>query len=115
MTTTTHLVCHHCGRPLRSAHSLALGYGPTCARRITAAAALVDLDAYQTDQVTRALELIAEHAIVGTRARHRFVAVSSHGDANYDVDADNDTCTCPAGERAVRCYHLAAASILAAA
>lgn len=109
-TTPTAARCLECGRRLTSARSIALGYGPTCAARIVAAAAVVDLHAYKADQVTRALELIADLAIV--RNRSTYAAVASRGDATYDVDPAADTCTCPAGQREVACYHLAAASIL---
>jgi hypothetical protein len=117
ITTTATAKCTRCGRTLTSLRSIALGYGPTCARRITAAAAVVDLDAYKTFQVTKAIELIAERAIVaaGRTSPTVFLAVSSRGDATYQVDTEDHTCSCPAGESGRTCYHLAAADILAAA
>jgi hypothetical protein len=116
-TTITTAKCTRCGRTLTSLRSITLGYGPTCARRITTAAAVVDLAAYKTFQITKAIELIAERAIVaaGRTTPTLFLAVSSRGDATYRVDAEQQSCSCPAGENGRTCYHLAAADILAAA
>ena len=111
-TTTSH--CLRCGRSLRSAKSIATGYGPTCARKIATAAKVVDLGAYKADQVTKATELIATGALVPTGA-HTFLTVASDGVTRYETDAYHQTCSCKAGQFGRRCYHLAAALIADAA
>lgn len=110
--TTTN--CNRCGRTLRSAKSIAAGYGPTCAAKIQKAAKVVDLAAYKAQQIAKAAELIELRAIVRT-STNTYAAVSSDGTATYETDAYRQTCTCKAGERGIRCYHLAAAQILTAA
>jgi hypothetical protein len=108
--------CTRCGRPLRSAKSIADRMGRTCKAKTTQAARRVT-SGYTTDQVTKAVELIETAAIIihTARARRRFQAVSSRGDAVYLVDQAAHSCTCPAGVHGKVCYHLAAADILTAA
>ncbi|MFE0376231.1 DUF6011 domain-containing protein [Streptomyces inhibens] len=107
---TTITRCLHCRRPLRSARSIANGYGPTCARRIRNAA--VDTTDYKPHQIASARELIADAAIVPVRGQ-AFAAVSSDGTETYLAHPTN--CTCPAGLKAARCYHQLAARMLLAA
>jgi hypothetical protein len=106
--------CARCGRKLTSAKAVADGYGRTCKTRIANAAKVVDLAEYKAFQVAKAQELIELRAIVRT-APATYLAVSSDGSVNYEVNAAAATCSCKAGERGIRCYHLAAADILAAA
>lgn len=106
--------CLRCGRKLTSARSIANGYGPTCAARITRATKVVGLAEYKAAQTAKAIELIEMGGIVRTSPAH-YVAVSSDGTTSYQVDHAAHACTCKAGERGVRCYHLAAAAILTAA
>lgn len=112
--TQTTTKCLRCGRTLRSAKSIAAGYGPTCAARIAQAAKVIDLAAYKANQIAKAAELIELKAIVRTTAT-TFAVVSSNGADTYETDTYRQTCTCKAGERGLRCYHLAAAQILVAA
>lgn len=118
-TTATTAKCASCGRTLRNPASIAARRGPKCrakiARAITTATAAGKLAAYKPVQVTKAVEVIELAAIARIRRTTAWVAVSSRGDATYTVDIHTRSCTCPAGERAIRCYHLAAADILAAA
>jgi hypothetical protein len=109
--TTTKCIC---GRTLRAAKSVKLGYGPRCYAKIQKAAKVVDLAAYKANQVAKAAELIELKAIVRT-APATYVAVSSNGADTYETNTAAQTCTCKAGERGIRCYHLAAAQILNAA
>jgi len=110
--TQTTAKCIRCGRTLRSAKSIADGAGRTCKAKI--AEATKSATEYKPVQVAKAAELIELKAIVRTSAT-AFVAVASNGTATYETDAYRQTCTCKAGERGIRCYHLAAAQILAAA
>lgn len=105
--------CLRCGRLLHSPKSIAVGYGPTCARKIAAAAKVVDLAAYKTEQVTKATELIASGALVPTGA-HTFLTVASDGVTRYETDAYHQTCSCKAGQFGRKCYHLLSALILEA-
>lgn len=107
--------CARCGRTLRSAASIAAGYGPTCARRIREATKVVDLTAYKTFQVEKAADLIEDGGIIRLTRAGDYAAVSSNGADHYLINIHNRTCTCRAGERGLRCYHLAAATVLAAA
>ncbi|MFB6955469.1 DUF6011 domain-containing protein [Streptomyces sp. NPDC056309] len=102
--------CLHCHRPLRSAKSIALGYGPTCARKIRRAP--VDTSGYKPHQIASARELIEDAAIIPLRSIV-FVAVSSDGTETYKT-APN-ACSCPAGVKGSRCYHQLAARMLLAA
>jgi hypothetical protein len=84
------------------------------AAKIAKAAKVVDLAEYKAFQVAKAQELIELRAIVRT-APALYLAVSSDGSVNYEVNTAAHSCSCKAGERGLRCYHLAAADILAAA
>lgn len=117
-TTATTAKCNRCGRTLRSLKSIAAGYGPTCKAKVAKATAeLAAAAAYKPVQVTKATELVELAAIVrqGARRSTTFQAVSSRGDVVYLVDQAAHSCSCPAGEKGLACYHLAAADILAAA
>ncbi len=116
MATTTTTKCTRCGRALRSAQSIADGMGRTCKAKVAAATVTVAA-VYKPAQVAKAAELVELAAIVreGARRSTSFRAVSSRGDAVYAVDQAAHSCTCPAGEKGVACYHLAAADMLTAA
>jgi hypothetical protein len=108
-TTTEQARCLHCHRVLSSAKSIALGYGPRCARKIRNAP--VDLTDYKPHQVASARELIADAAIIPLRSTV-FIAVSSDGTETY-LSAPTG-CNCPAGLKGSRCYHQLAARLLLA-
>lgn len=116
MSTTTdpRPRCLKCRRVLRSAKSVALGYGPTCTKRVKENARFAAED-FQPVQVEKALELLADGGIVRSIRPRLFFAVSSTGDNNYVVNTIDNSCTCKAGQRDIRCYHLAAVQILDAA
>ncbi|GAA3718431.1 DUF6011 domain-containing protein [Streptomyces tremellae] len=109
-STETHAHCLRCGRRLTSAHSIATGYGPTCARHIRHAA--VDATDYKPHQIASARELIEDAAIVPVRGAV-FAVVSTDGTETYLTHPTN--CTCTAGLRGARCYHQLAARLLLAA
>ncbi|MFF8901693.1 DUF6011 domain-containing protein [Streptomyces lydicus] len=108
--------CLRCHRPLTSPRSIANGYGPTCARRIRAAANTADLTPYDARQLDSARELIEDAAIIPLRSQV-FTVVSTDGTETYL--AHPAACTCPAGLKARPdrrpCYHTAAARMLLAA
>jgi len=110
MTATEHTRCRHCHRTLRSARSIALGYGPTCARKIRRATA-AQADQHKPAAVEKARELIELGAITPLRGRRIFAVVSSDGARTYKTAAQG--CTCPAGIKGRHvCYHRVAAAIL---
>jgi hypothetical protein len=117
--TTTAVKCAECGRTLTNLRSIAARRGPTCRARVAQAIATATtngkLAAYQPAQVAKAVEVVELAAIARVRRSTAWVVVSSHGNATYTVDIHTRTCTCPAGDHGRRCYHLAAAEILAAA
>lgn len=111
MTNST-ATCTRCGRTLRSAQSIARGYGPTCERKIRATAATVT---YKPAQVAKALELIADNGIQLLKRKRTtvFTVVSSNGTGRY-LTAPM-ACTCAAGLRGQHpCYHRIAAQLIAA-
>lgn len=100
--------CRHCGRTLRSPRSIAVGYGPTCARKIRRATTVADA---KPDAIAKAAELIEQGAIVPLRGRRIFTVISSDGARTYKTAAQG--CTCPAGIKGkFTCYHRVAAQIL---
>lgn len=113
--TTKSARCHRCGRTLTSAESIARGYGRTCRAKVREGAKVVDLTEYKAFQAAKADELIEQGGIVPTGRTALFLAVSSDGGSRYMVDAAERSCTCPAGDKGRRCYHLLAADILTAA
>jgi hypothetical protein len=113
MNAVTTAQCHRCGRTLTSARSIKAGYGKGCAARISAAKTAADLAEYKDAQIESAQELIADGAILPLRGRI-YLAVSNDGSATHRT-ATTGQCTCPAGLKGIRCYHVAAARILAAA
>lgn len=111
--TTNHTNCLRCGRKLTSAKSIALGYGPTCHRKVREAAKAEILAQYKPHQVAKAEELIEQGALIPLRGRI-FLAVSSDGSTTYKTH--QAACNCPAGLKGVHpCKHRIAAHILSLA
>lgn len=102
--------CLRCGRTLRSKASVAAGYGPTCGRKIRAAAVA---SAHKAAQVAKAIELIEVGGIVPLRRRRVFAVIASNGRDRYLTA--REACNCAAGLRARHgCYHRVAVELLAA-
>ncbi|MDH6116878.1 hypothetical protein ABH930_000297 [Kitasatospora sp. GAS204A] len=114
MAASTHTHCLRCGRTLKSATSQARGRGRHCAAKVRRAAVVVDLSAYKPAQIASAQELIEDAAIIPIRGNRIYRSVSSDGSELY-LTAVTGHCNCPAGLRGTRCYHVAAAQLLAAA
>ena len=111
--TATTARCTRCHRVLRSAASIARGYGRTCGTRIAAAA---KASTHKPTQVEKTRELIADGGLVLVRRRRTpvFAVVASNGVDRYLTAAQ--ACTCKAGLRGVStCYHRIAAQLVAAA
>jgi hypothetical protein len=107
--------CLRCGRRLTATASVSAGYGRTCRARVAAAAEAVDLSAFSAAQVEKAREAIELRAVVPSSREGLYAAVASDGVTVYLTDAQQESCTCKAAAHGRRCYHLAAALILAAA
>lgn len=115
-TAPQRLTCKSCGRSIISLRSLREagrngGYGRGCARKNADNAAALAATV-KPAQVTKAIELVEDGAITRVR-RGAFKVVSSNGGTTYLVS--REACTCPAGLRAIRCYHRIAVEILAPA
>lgn len=105
--------CLGCGRPLRSAKSIAAKYGPRCKARYQQRLRDALRTGCKPALVDKARELIEDGGIVAIRGRHIFRAVSSDGARTYKTAAQ--ACTCEAGVRARHlCSHRIAAASLAA-
>lgn len=100
-----------CGRVLRSAKSVAAGYGPRCAAKIRKAALDAARAGFTPDQQAKADELIRDGGLVPVRMTARngmlFRAVSSRGDETYLCCANG--CACRARRS---CYHQLGATVL---
>jgi Family of unknown function (DUF6011) len=110
-TDTTQNVhrCLSCGRPIRSAESIAAGRGSGCRAKIRRAQREADLSAWTDAQVESARELIEDGGIVPTAKPGVFRTVSTRGDAVYMTSAH--WCGCPAKKE---CYHRAGVVIVLA-
>jgi hypothetical protein len=104
--TATETRCLRCGRKLKNGGS----YGPTCLRKIRQAAIDEARAEFSADQQAKADELIRDGGLVPTNREGVYRAVSSDGTANYLVHSQ--VCTCKAGLRGKRCYHLLAVRIV---
>ena len=109
-STETRCLRPGCGRTLRSAKSVAAGYGPVCARKIREAALTEARADFSASQQADADQLIRDGGIVPTNRDGVFRSVSSKGDATYLTHSQ--VCSCAAGLKGRRCYHLLAARIL---
>lgn len=107
-TKTSH--CARCGRTLTDPKSVAAGVGPKCAKRI-AKTAVVVMAQRPAAQVDKALELIADGAVVLDR-RGVFTVISSDGAQRYATTPTQ--CTCKAGTFGRVCYHRVAVELIAA-
>jgi hypothetical protein len=108
---------HHCLRCGRKLTATVGPYGRTCARKIRAAAIAEAKADFTPEQATKADELIRDGGMVPVGATVRngslYRAVSSKGDEAYLCTSAG--CSCKAGLRGRRCYHLLAARVLAVA
>jgi len=102
--------CGRCARKLTSATSIAKGYGRGCRARIRAAALARAVADFTPQQITRALELIADNGIVPTARPGVFRSVSSDGTTTYLTH--HAMCTCAGARHRSRCYHIAAARMI---
>ena len=113
MQNTTHTNCLRCGRTLRSAKSAALGYGPTCQRKVREAAKAQILAQYMPHQIAKAEELIEQGALIPLRAG---ISLAPSADGARTYKTHRAACSCPAGIKGIHpCKHRIAAHILSLA
>ena len=112
--TATSTECTECHRTLRAAKSIARGRGPVCdlkARRRAAANVIARPFKNAEAAATKALQLLADKALIPTRVAGQFLAASTDGTQTYLVDTVERSCTCKGHHRTGRCYHLVAADV----
>lgn len=103
--------CGRCHRILKSAESIALGYGPRCAAVEAATEGLTD------KQVDKMAQLILDKAIVPANRKGVYKVVNEAGEVIHTVHAASGNCTCQWGLRresatVKTCYHAASARLL---
>jgi hypothetical protein len=103
--------CLRCGRKL----TRSLSYGPTCLRKIRAAAASAELAGMKPEQRAKAAGHLEDGGLVPAGRPGLFLAASSDGSNSYLVDVPAGTCLCRAGQKGHSCYHLAGGRIVTAA
>jgi len=101
--------CTRCGRRLTSAKSVALGRGPRCEAAVQREAKAC---AAKSEQLAKALELLADGGVETLRPGRVWLVVASNGVDRYRTAPM--ACTCPAGVRGRTCYHQLAVGLLAA-
>lgn len=67
-----------------------------------------------TAQLVKAAELIEDGGVRPFGTPGLFLVVASNGRRHYVVNANSETCTCPAGEHGRACYHVVAVRMLSA-
>lgn len=105
--------CLSCDRPIRSAESIAAGRGSGCRAKLRRAAKTADLSQWTPKQAEQARELIEDGGLVPAGQEDEFLAVSTDGSEVYRCGAT--FCECPAGQKDMHCYHVAAVVITLAA
>lgn len=98
--------CKGCHRPLRTAATIAAGFGPICARRQHLVAA-----GYSPRQVDDAVETVELGGVVRLRGRVHLV-VGHQGDI-YRATSEIGQCSCRAGLAEKTCFHTAAVRLVA--
>jgi Family of unknown function (DUF6011) len=115
-TTASHEArCLRCGRKIRSAGSVAAGYGPGCRARIRREAREHALDGLNDTQREKALDLVADKAVI--RSARPGVWLVPSGDRTYKIH-ESGICTCPWGVRRSSatvkpCAHIGAVRLMA--
>lgn len=105
----------NCGRKLTSEASIKAGYGPTCLRKIRAAAKTADLSAWTPAQVEAATELIADGGVVPSTRGDVFHTVSTDGTEIHRTHPNGCNCVNGLQTRPPRpCLHRCAVVIVLA-
>lgn len=98
-----------CGRKLRSAKSVAAGYGPVCLRKIRAAQLAEAREGFTPAQCDKADDLIRDGGAV--EVAPGLYEMATGGELGTCA-CDGHSCSCAAGWSDKRCYHLLVARVL---
>lgn len=108
--------CMGCRRPIRSAESVAVGYGAGCRAKMRKAARTADLSAWTASQVAEARQALEDGAVVPSTREGVFHVVSSDGSEVHRTAAHGCNCTSGLQTRPPRpCWHRCAVVIVLAA
>jgi hypothetical protein len=108
--------CLGCRHLIRSAESLATGYGAGCRAKMRQAARTADLSAWTPSQIEEARQAIEDGAVVPSTRDGVFHVVSSDGSEIYRTHRGG--CNCTNGLQTLPprpCWHRAAAAVVLAA
>jgi hypothetical protein len=115
-TSTETARCLGCRRPIRSAESIATGYGAGCRAKLRKAAKQADLSAWTESQIADARQAIEDGAVVPSTRENVFHVVSKDG-AEVHLTHRNG-CNCESGLKTRQprpCFHRCAVAIVLAA
>ena len=105
--------CRGCRHLIRSAESLATGYGKGCRAKMRRTARSADLSAWTSAQIEDAQQAIEDGAAVPSSREGMFHVVSSDGSEIYRTHANGCTCANGLLTRPARpCWHRAAVVII---
>lgn len=108
--------CLGCRHVIRSAESLATGYGAGCRAKMRQAAKSADLSAWTESQVADARQAIEDGAVVPSSREGVYHVVSSDGSEVHLTHANGCNCENGLKTRPSRpCYHRCAVAIVLAA
>jgi hypothetical protein len=107
--------CLRCRRVLKSADSIARGYGKGCAAKVAAAAKTADLSAWTASQVEDAKQAIEDGAVVPSNREGVFHVVSKDGSEVHLTHRHGCNCENGLKTRQPRpCLHRCAVTIVLA-
>jgi len=105
--------CLGCRHPIRSAESLASGYGAGCRAKMRKAERTADLSAWTPSQIEDARLALEDGAVVPSTREGVFHVVSSDGSEVYRTHADGCVCANGLQTRPPRpCWHRCAVTIV---
>lgn len=108
--------CLGCRHPVRSAESLATGYGAGCRAKMRKAVRTADLSQWTAAQVADARQALEDGAVVPSTREGVYHVVSTDGSEVYRTHRDGCTCANGLQTRPPRpCWHRAAVAIVLAA
>lgn len=107
--------CLGCRRPIRSAESIANGYGAGCRAKMRTAAKTADLSAWTPSQIEEARQAIEDGAVVPSTREGVFHVVSTDGSEVHMTHRGGCNCTNGLQNRPPRpCWHRCAVVIVTA-
>ena len=105
--------CLTCRRPIRTAESIATGYGAGCRAKFRKAARTADLSAWTPSQVAEARQAIEDGAVVPSTREGVFHVVSTDGSEVHRTSREG--CNCANGLQTHQprpCFHRCAIAIV---